>query len=110
MAIRNEKDEKGTDGAADTLEALRKEFEKKLDDVQAKLDKRLDRPASAIVDQDDDPTISDLRERLDMARARMMYTIQSGEDIVRTHPLLLVGGALAFGVLLGALIGRTAQD
>ena len=91
---------------------MRKEFGTRLDEVQAKLNRTLERSGSAIIDgdEDDDPTISDLKERLDMARARMMYTLQSGEDIVRTHPLLLVGGAMAFGVLLGAPIGRAPRD
>ncbi len=95
------------DARSESIKELRKEYDERLTEMQTSLNKALERGKKAVgVDEE---TIADLRERLDMTRARAMDVLESSEDVIREHPVLFVAGAMAIGILVGALVGRKSS-
>jgi ElaB/YqjD/DUF883 family membrane-anchored ribosome-binding protein len=92
----------------EVVKEMRKDFERKLGDMQKKLDKALQEGSKSV--EGDDGSIAELKERLRMTRARATEVLESGQGIVKEHPIIVVGVALAFGVLLGALLGHKDEE
>jgi ElaB/YqjD/DUF883 family membrane-anchored ribosome-binding protein len=89
------------------FDELRTDLQKKLDEIQKRLEQSVEHERRAVVD---DETVANLRDRLEVARARVMDSLETGEDIVRQHPIIVLGGALAVGLLLGALLSHRSDD
>ena len=58
----------------------------------------------------EEASIADLRARLMATRDKALGLLETGEDAVREHPMVMVAGAFAIGVLLGTLFGRSRDD
>jgi ElaB/YqjD/DUF883 family membrane-anchored ribosome-binding protein len=107
LAAKESRNEEEDDARNESIKELRKEFDERLTEMQTSLNKALERGKKAVgVDEE---TIADLRERLDMTRARAMDVLESSEDVIREHPVLFVAGAMAIGILVGALVGRKSS-
>jgi ElaB/YqjD/DUF883 family membrane-anchored ribosome-binding protein len=89
------------------IEELRKDLEGKLDEIQKRLEQPIDRERRAVVD---DETVANLRDKLEVARARVMDSLETGEDIVRQHPIIVLGAALTVGLMMGALLSHRGND
>lgn len=82
------------------MDKMRVDFEYRLDKLQNKLNRSLEREARA--PQGDEG----LGTRLSEARDRVRWDMEESRDTIREHPLLVVGGALAVGLMLGALLAK----
>lgn len=91
----------------DAIDDLRRDLERRLDEMQTKVDRASERSKRAILNEE---TMANLRDRLDNARSKVMDSLETGDDIVREHPLIVLGGALAVGLLLGAVLSRKGND
>lgn len=87
---------------------LRKEFDRRLREMEKQVRKGLASERSEI--EDEGVNLDTIKENLKVARGRMAGAIQRGDQAVSDHPLLVVGGALAVGVLIGALIATKGRD
>ena len=81
---------------------LRKEFDKRLRDMERQLRRGLNQEQEEIDEQELD--IGNIRENLEVARGKVVGVIRKGDDFVADHPLVLVGAALAAGIVIGALL------
>lgn len=80
---------------------LRQEFERRLRDMDRQLRKSLSTEQEEI--DEEGMRISALKENFGAVRGKVVNAVKKGDDMVSDHPLLVVGGALAIGVLIGAL-------
>ena len=96
------------DNAKDSIKEIKAEYDKKFEDIQKELNKAL-KGGKRVLEGDDD-MMSDLKDRLEMTRSHAVDLLESGEDLVKAHPVLVVGGAMLVGILLGALLGRKSND
>lgn len=92
----------------DATNDLRKEFDRRLREMDKQLRRGLGQEQDEI--DDDQMNIGGLRENLNAARGRVIGAIKRGDDYVSEHPLLVVGGALAVGVVIGALLATRATS
>ena len=90
------------------MKEMRREYDRKLHDLDMRLKKSLAHEQDEI--EDENEGMMGLRERLGDVRTRVAKTISKGDDLVTEHPLLVVGGALAIGVALGALFASRRKE
>jgi ElaB/YqjD/DUF883 family membrane-anchored ribosome-binding protein len=94
----------------DSMEVLKRDFEKRLADIESKLERGTSRARKNLVEGD----LGDLRDDFNTmareARRRLNDSWETGEDFVRENPMLVLGGALAVGLVIGALLGRRTRD
>ena|ERR1035437_7147329 len=98
--------EKAEEGK-DSLKELKADYDKKLGEMQSKLDKLLHNGKIAI---DDNETVSDIKASINTSRDKMVDALEAGEDLIREHPTIVVTGILVAGILLGASLGRKSRD
>ena len=55
-------------------------------------------------------TMKELKRRFGAVGDRMSDGIDRADDMVKDHPVLVVGGALAVGMALGALLIGRSRD
>lgn len=77
----------------------------RLEIIQRKLSKSAEREKRIIEEETEG-----LRERFTNIGSRAMDGVNKADDIVREHPVVVVGGVLAFGFLLGALLTRSGEE
>ncbi len=87
---------------------LRQEFERRLRDMDRQLRKSLSTEQEEI--DEEGMNISALKNNLGVVRGRVVKAVKRGDDMVSDHPLLVVGGALAIGVLIGALAASRGKE
>ena len=96
---------------------MRKDFDTRLEEMRKEVQKDLKasyKQGRRVV-QDSEESLGDIRDeiedRIEVARTQVQDTYENTEQLIREHPVLVVGGALAVGILLGHLLGsknRTA--
>ncbi|MGA2666295.1 MAG: hypothetical protein ABSF83_15265 [Nitrososphaerales archaeon] len=98
---------KGQDAESwdDALQQLREDLDDKLEVIQRKLSKSADRERKIIAEEGEG-----VRVRLSGVGNRAMAGVGRADDLVRDHPVILVGGVLALGMLLGALLTHRSED
>jgi ElaB/YqjD/DUF883 family membrane-anchored ribosome-binding protein len=86
----------------DMVRQLRDEFDQRFSELDERMSKsqRMERET---LEQGQD-VVRELRHRLREAGDRVNDGIDQADDLVRDHPVLVVGGALAVGLALGALL------
>jgi ElaB/YqjD/DUF883 family membrane-anchored ribosome-binding protein len=95
---------------------MRKDFDNRLEEMRKELQKDLKQTykQGRRAVQDGEESLGDLRddleERMQVARTRVQDTYENTEQLIREHPVLVVGGALAVGILLGHLLGSKNRD
>lgn len=102
--------QEGRDDLEREMEDMRREYDRRLHDLEGRLKKahaREGRDEDEI--EDERMSVRALRARLDDAGARVKTVVKKGDDMVADHPLIVLGGALAIGVVLGALIATRAK-
>lgn len=92
----------------DMVRQLREDFDRRFSEMEEKLSKsqRMERKT---VDKEED-MMREFKQRFREAGEKMNDGIDRADDMVRDHPVLLVGGALAVGVALGALLSHKSRD
>jgi ElaB/YqjD/DUF883 family membrane-anchored ribosome-binding protein len=89
----------------DALRQLKEDLDERLEVVQRQLSKSAERQKRIVDEQTEG-----LRERFVRIGSSARDGFGRADDLVREHPVVLVGGALAFGLLLGALLSRSGED
>ena len=88
---------------------MRKDFDKRFNDMEKLLRKNLAREQEEI-EEGEGLNIDALRDNIMAARTRVAGAVKKGDKAVSDHPLLIVGGALAIGVLIGALAASKSRE
>jgi ElaB/YqjD/DUF883 family membrane-anchored ribosome-binding protein len=88
----------------DAVQQLREDLDEKLDLIQRKLSKSAQRE-KVIEDETEG-----LRYKFGRIGSRARDGVDRADDLVREHPVVIVGGVLAFGLLMGALLSRRTED
>lgn len=87
---------------------LRKEFDRRLREMDRQLRRGLGHEQEEI--DEEALTIGNLRGNLEAARGKVIGAIRKGDDFVAEHPLIVVGAALAAGVVIGALLASRTRE
>jgi ElaB/YqjD/DUF883 family membrane-anchored ribosome-binding protein len=87
------------------MEKMRAEFDERIEKLQSKLNKSLEREGLSLEEQED--LVNTLRMTIEGARGRVRRDVDTSRETIREHPLLMVGGALAVGLMLGALFAKS---
>ena len=85
-----------------------RDFDRRLREVERLVRKSLEHEQEQI--DEEGISISSIRERLDDARGRIGGAVKKGDEVVSEHPLLVMGGAFAAGILIGALVSRKSRS
>jgi ElaB/YqjD/DUF883 family membrane-anchored ribosome-binding protein len=91
----------------DSIKELKAEYDKKLGEMQSKLDKLLHNGKIAI---DDNETVSDLKESINIGHDKMVDVLEAGENLIKEYPTIAVAAVLVVGILLGASLGRKGTN
>jgi ElaB/YqjD/DUF883 family membrane-anchored ribosome-binding protein len=100
----------------DTIKELRKDFDTRLEEMRKELQRDLKQSykQGRRAVREGEESLGDLRddleERMQVARTQVQDTYENTEQLIREHPVLVVGGALAVGILLGHLLGSKNRD
>jgi ElaB/YqjD/DUF883 family membrane-anchored ribosome-binding protein len=92
----------------EAMRELRKEYDRKLSEMDKHLRKSIAREQEEV--DEEELEIGSLRQGLNVARGKISGAIKRGDDTVTAHPLLVVGGALAIGVVVGALLATRGRE
>ena len=99
------KQNQSVEGWEDALQQLRDDLDDRLELIQRKLSKSAEREKKIIAEE-----AEGLRERFSGISTRAMDGVDRADDLVRDHPVVVVGGVLALGMLLGALLTHGRDD
>ena len=94
-----------TESWDDALQQLREDLDDKLEVIQRKLSKSAERERKIIAEEGEG-----LRERLSGVGSRAMDGVSRADELIRDHPVIVVGGVLALGMLLGAVLTHRNED
>ncbi len=104
------KRDKGSEAAAEaSLEDIRRDLEKKIDQIKAEL-KEKGPEAAAAIEESLDALKSNLETRLDDFHATIDDQLDAGRREIKKQPLMAVGIAVLVGVVAGMLLGRKCKD
>jgi ElaB/YqjD/DUF883 family membrane-anchored ribosome-binding protein len=87
------------------MEKMRAELEDKIGKLQSRLTRTLEREGRLEAEEED--IVGRLQDSLTNTRKRMQKNLDNSRDAVREHPLLMVGGAVAIGLMLGAILAKS---
>jgi ElaB/YqjD/DUF883 family membrane-anchored ribosome-binding protein len=90
-----------------SLRETRKEFDRRVEEVRAELKEIVPEAAEKV-----EESLNDLKKDLvkgfdNMLHGRFEENLETGREKIREHPLLTVGIAVAGGVLVGMLLGKS---
>jgi ElaB/YqjD/DUF883 family membrane-anchored ribosome-binding protein len=91
----------------DLMKELKAEYDKKLGEMQSKIDKLIRNGKIAI---DDNETMSDLKESISAGRDQVVDFMEAGENLIKEHPAMVVTAVLVVGILLGASLGNKGKN
>jgi ElaB/YqjD/DUF883 family membrane-anchored ribosome-binding protein len=91
----------------DLMKELKAEYDKKLGEMQSKIDKLIRNGKIAI---DDNETVSDLKESISAGRDQVVDFMEAGENLIKEHPTMVVTAVLVVGILLGASLGNKGKN
>ena len=92
----------------DVVRQLREDFEERLNEMETKLSKSAQIDRKTLETEQD--MMRELKHRFKAVGERMNDGVGRADDLVREHPVLVVGGALAVGLALGALLVSRSRD
>jgi ElaB/YqjD/DUF883 family membrane-anchored ribosome-binding protein len=102
--------EKSTEEAAEvTLEDIRRDLDRKIDQIKAEIKQKGPEAAEAI-EESLDALKANLESRLSDFHASIDDQLEVGRREIRKQPLMAVGVAVMFGVVAGILLGRKCKD
>jgi ElaB/YqjD/DUF883 family membrane-anchored ribosome-binding protein len=91
----------------DLMKELKADYDKKLGEMQSKIDKLIRNGKIAI---DDNETMSDLKESISAGRDQVVDFMEAGENLIKEHPAMVVTAVLVVGILLGASLGNKGKN
>ena len=89
------------------MKELKADYDKKLGEMQSKIDKLIRNGKIAI---DDNETMSDLKESISAGRDQVVDFMEAGENLIKEHPAMVVTAVLVVGILLGASLGNKGKN
>jgi ElaB/YqjD/DUF883 family membrane-anchored ribosome-binding protein len=89
------------------IRELKADYDKKLGEMQSKIDKLLRNGKIAL---DDNETVSDLKESINIGHDKIVDVFEAGENLIKEYPTVIVTGALVVGILLGASLGNKGRN
>ncbi|MDA4134420.1 MAG: hypothetical protein OK441_02500 [Thaumarchaeota archaeon] len=105
MATKQDTRREDSDGE---LRQLREDLEERLTAMEEKLSKTMNTERRTLEKEQD--VMRELRHRFKAAGERVSEGVDRADDMVKDHPVLVVGGALAVGLALGALLTSRRRD
>lgn len=103
------KDEDFEATAEASLEDVRRDLDKKIDQIKAELKEKGPEAAGAI-EESLDALKAGLEGRLSDIHASLDDQLEVGRREIRKQPLMAVGVAVLVGVVAGLLLGRKCED
>ena len=89
------------------MKELKADYDKKLGEMQSKIDKLIRNGKIAI---DDNETVSDLKESISIGRDKVVDVFEASENLIKEYPTVVVATALVVGILLGASLGSKGRN
>jgi ElaB/YqjD/DUF883 family membrane-anchored ribosome-binding protein len=92
---------------------MQKDFDRRIDAIKTELKEKgpeaVEKSLSDLKAGFED-RFSDVTETIDNARESIEDAVEGSRTAIQNRPLLAVGAAVAFGVLLGMLVGPRRKD
>ncbi|MDA4117983.1 MAG: hypothetical protein OK455_06530 [Thaumarchaeota archaeon] len=93
-----------------TIHEMQKDFEKRIDAIRAELTEKGPEAVEKSLGElkaSFDERFDDMRANLESVHGSLDDAVEMGRTTIQEQPLMAVGMALAFGVAIGLLFGRS---
>ena len=92
----------------EAIRQMKEDLDARFDEMEARLTKAMRMDRKTLEGEED--MMKELRHRFKAVGEKMNDGVDRADDLVRDHPIIAVGGALAVGLALGALLTRRDRD